>query len=186
MFFNITGIAVLQYAVGMFLTVYVLNHFYSLNPGFGLMMATGYYGGHGTAAAVGQAYEALGWSEATDLAYTTATVGIVGGIILGIIIINWGARKNYTNYVRSPKALPVSMKTGLIPKAEQSTARLELSQLFVPIQWHSSGACSGSIHTGICIVKIPCTNYRRRNTSILYCTVIWFYHEFLPEQNGWG
>ncbi len=122
MFFNITGIAVLQYAVGMFLTVYVLNHFYSLNPGFGLMMATGYYGGHGTAAAVGQAYEALGWSEATDLAYTTATVGIVGGIILGIIIINWGARKNYTNYVRSPKALPVSMKTGLIPKAEQSTS----------------------------------------------------------------
>ena len=89
MFFNITGIAVLQYAVGMFLTVYVLNHFYNLNPGFGLMMATGYYGGHGTAAAVGQAYEALGWSEATDLAYTTATVGIVGGIILGIIIINW-------------------------------------------------------------------------------------------------
>ena len=44
MFFNITGIAVLQYAVGMFLTVYVLNHFYNLNPGFGLMMATGYYG----------------------------------------------------------------------------------------------------------------------------------------------
>ncbi|MFR6332648.1 MAG: sodium/glutamate symporter [Eisenbergiella sp.] len=122
MFFNITGIAVLQYAVGMFLTVYVLNHFYNLNPGFGLMMATGYYGGHGTAAAVGQAYEALGWSEATDLAYTTATVGIVGGIILGIIIINWGARKNYTNYVRSPKDLPVSMKTGLIPRAEQSTS----------------------------------------------------------------
>ena len=86
------------------------------------MMATGYYGGHGTAAAVGQAYEALGWSEATDLAYTTATVGIVGGIILGIIIINWGARKNYTNYVRSPKDLPVSMKTGLIPRAEQSTS----------------------------------------------------------------
>lgn len=122
MFFNITGIAVLQYAVGMFLTVYVLGHFFNLNPGFGLMMATGFYGGHGTAAAVGQAYDALGWVEATDLAYTTATVGIVGGIILGIIIINWGARKNYTNYVRSPKDLPASMRTGLVPAEEQTAS----------------------------------------------------------------
>lgn len=120
MFFNITGIAVLQYAVGMFLTLYVLNHFFSLNPGFGLMMATGFYGGHGTAAAVGQTYEVLGWAEASDLGYTTATIGIVGGIILGIIIINWGARKGYTSYVTSPKKLPVSMRTGLIPEEEQT------------------------------------------------------------------
>lgn len=119
MFFNITGIAVLQYAVGMFLSIYILSRFYPLNPGFGLMMATGFYGGHGTAAAVGQAYDALGWAEATDLGYTTATVGIIGGIILGIVIINWGARKHYTNYVQSPKDLPISMKTGLVPEAEQ-------------------------------------------------------------------
>lgn len=120
MFFSITGIAVLQYAVGMFLTVYVLSHFYDLNPGFGLMMATGYYGGHGTAAAVGQTYSALGWEEASALGYTTATVGIVGGIILGIAVINWGTRKGYTNYVVSPKNLPNSMRTGLIEPEEQS------------------------------------------------------------------
>lgn len=120
MFFNITGIAVLQYAVGMFLTVYVLKFFYNLNPGFGLMMATGFYGGHGTAAAVGQAYQALGWDEASALGYTTATVGIVGGIILGIIIINWGTRKGYTNYVTSPKDLPASMRTGLIQPEDQT------------------------------------------------------------------
>lgn len=119
MFVNITGIAVLQYAVGMFLTVYVLNHFFPLHPGFGLMMATGFYGGHGTAAAVGQAYEVMGWAEATDLAYTTATIGIVGGIIVGIAIINWGARKGYTNYVKSPGSLPTAMRTGLVPVDEQ-------------------------------------------------------------------
>lgn len=122
MFFNITGIVVFQYALGMFLTVYVLDYFYDLHPGFGLMMSTGFYGGHGTAAAVGQAYEALGWAEATDLGYTTATIGIIGGIILGIIIINWGARKNYTNYVQSPKDLPIAMKTGLVPENEQKAS----------------------------------------------------------------
>ncbi|WMJ84186.1 sodium/glutamate symporter [Oscillospiraceae bacterium LTW-04] len=119
MFFNITGIVVLQYAVGMFLTVYVLNHFYDLNPGFGLMMATGFYGGHGTAAAVGQAYNTLGWEEASALGYTTATVGIIGGIILGVVIINWGTRKGYTSYVTSPKNLPASMRTGLIQPEDQ-------------------------------------------------------------------
>jgi len=120
MFFNITGIAVLQYGVGMFLTVYVLKFFYNLNPGFGLMMATGFYGGHGTAAAVGQAYQGLGWDEASALGYTTATVGIVGGILFGIIIINWGTRKGYTHYVTSPKDLPASMRTGLIQPEDQT------------------------------------------------------------------
>lgn len=119
MFFNITGIVLLQYAIGMFLTVYVLNNFFDLNPGFGLMMATGFYGGHGTAAAVGQAYNAMGWEEASALGYTTATVGIIGGIILGVAIINWGTRKGYTNYVSSPKNLPASMRTGLIQPEDQ-------------------------------------------------------------------
>ena len=64
MFFNITGIAVLQYGVGMFLSLYVLNRFFTnLNPSFGLMMATGFYGGHGTAAAVGSTFAGLGWRK---------------------------------------------------------------------------------------------------------------------------
>ena len=61
MFFNVTGIAVLQYAVGMLLTVGILTKLYpTLNETFGLMMATGFYGGHGTAAAVGAALEEMG------------------------------------------------------------------------------------------------------------------------------
>lgn len=140
MFFNITGIAVLQYAVGMFLTIYVLNLFYDLNPGFGLMMATGFYGGHGTAAAVGQAYEVLGWEEASALGYTTATVGIVGGIILGIIIINWGTRRGYTNYVTSPKDLPDFMRTGLIqPEKQTVSTKATVSSICLdPMAFHLS------------------------------------------------
>lgn len=139
MFFNITGIAVLQYAVGMFLTVYVLNNIgYDLNPGFGLMMATGFYGGHGTAAAVGQTYTGLGWEEASALGYTTATVGIVGGIILGIVIINWGTRKGYTNYVTSPKNLPDSMRTGLIqPENQTVSTKATISSICMdPMAFH--------------------------------------------------
>ncbi|UZT82099.1 sodium/glutamate symporter [Caproicibacterium sp. BJN0003] len=139
MFFNITGVAVLQYAVGMFLTVYVLDLFFkNLNPGFGLMMATGFYGGHGTAAAVGQTYESLGWDEASALGYTTATVGLVGGIISGVAIINWGARKGYTHYVTSPKDLPLSMKTGLVqPMDQQASTKATISTICMdPMAFH--------------------------------------------------
>lgn len=120
MFFNISGIAVLQYAVGMLVTITVLTKLYpALNENFGLMMATGFYGGHGTAAAVGKSLADLGVPDMTDLGNTFATIGIVGGIITGMLIINWGTRKGYTHYVENPSELPIDMKTGLVPPEKQ-------------------------------------------------------------------
>ena len=139
MFFNLTGIAVLQYAVGMFVTVYGLRYFYpDLPEQFGLMMATGFYGGHGTAAAVGNALEELGVSNMTDLAYTCATIGIVGGILFGMGIINWGSRKGYTHYVEDPADLPVELRTGLIPTEKQKSAgKVTVSSISVdPLAFH--------------------------------------------------
>jgi ESS family glutamate:Na+ symporter len=49
------------------------------------------------------------------LGNTFATIGIVGGIVFGIIIINWGTRRGYTHYVNNPKDLPIELRTGLIP-----------------------------------------------------------------------
>ena len=123
MFFNISGIAVLQYGIGMLVTITVLTKLYpSLNENFGLMMATGFYGGHGTAAAVGKSLADLGVADMTDLGYTCATIGIVGGIITGILIINWGTRKGYTHYVENPSELPVDMRTGLVPPDKQKSS----------------------------------------------------------------
>lgn len=54
----------LQYAAGMALALGILNKIWpSLNDGFGLLMATGFYGGHGTAAAVGAIYKEHGYPE---------------------------------------------------------------------------------------------------------------------------
>lgn len=84
-------------------------------------MATGFYGGHGTAAAVGAIYKEHGYPEFFDLANVSATVGLVGGIVLGMVLINWGTRKGYTNYVESPKQLPEHIRTGLIPENQQKS-----------------------------------------------------------------
>ena len=125
MFFNISGIAVLQYAVGMTVTLLFLMKMYpEMNSAFGLMMATGFYGGHGTAASVGSMLENMGITGMQDLGNTTATIGIVGGILTGMLLINWGTRAGYTHYVEDPKELPLSMRTGLIPEEEQKPSGL--------------------------------------------------------------
>ena len=104
----------------MTLALGVLNKIWpNLNDGFGLLMATGFYGGHGTAAAVGAVYKDYGWPEFFDLGNASATVGLVGGIVIGMALINWGTRKGYTIYVSSPKELPEEIRTGLIPKDKQ-------------------------------------------------------------------
>lgn len=119
MFYQNTGIAIIQYAAGMTLALLVLNKFWPLHDGFGLVLATGFYGGHGTAAAVGNMFAESGWTEFFALGNVSATVGIVAGIIAGMAIINWGSRKGYTNYVDSPEELPKELKTGLYPLDKQ-------------------------------------------------------------------
>ena len=126
---NATGIAILQYGVGILLTMYVLRLIQpDLHEGFGLMLATAFWGGPGTAAAVGGALENVGWADGAVVGYTLCSIGIIGGIILGIVIINWGARKGYTNYVTSPKDLPPEMLTGLIqPENQKKSGKITIS-----------------------------------------------------------
>ena len=130
---NTMGIAVLQYGVGILLTMYVLRLFYpDLHEGFGLMLATAFFGGPGTASAVGTALEGIGWMDGAVVGYTLCSVGIIFGILFGIVIINWGARKGYTSYVTSPKDLPQEMRTGLIPPEKQKKAgRITVSGISV-------------------------------------------------------
>lgn len=138
-FYQNTGILILQYAAGMTLALGVLNKIWpNLNDGFGLLMATGFYGGHGTAAAVGAVYKDYGWPEFFDLGNASATVGLVGGIVIGMALINWGTRKGYTIYVSSPKELPEEIRTGLIPKDKQKSAgKITVSNMSLdPLVFH--------------------------------------------------
>ena len=71
----------LQWAlVGLF-GLYVIKLIWpDLNDAFGIMLPTGFYGGHGTAAAIGSAFEGLGWDEARSLGHDNR---YRGGYLLG-------------------------------------------------------------------------------------------------------
>lgn len=85
----------------------------------GLELAYGFNGGHGMAASLGSALQDFGnpnWQSAQDAAMTTATVGLIGGILLGIVIINWGIKKGYTSQVKAAAKSSTEMRTGLYAK----------------------------------------------------------------------
>ena len=115
-----TGL-LLQWAFGGLLGLLVLNKIWPLSPGFGITMPSGYCGGHGTAAAIGQAFGQLGHDEILTLAMTAATFGIVGSVILGLIFVKWGTKKKQTTYLADYKDLPSELRTGLLPQEKRES-----------------------------------------------------------------
>lgn len=68
---------------------------------FGYELSQGFSGGHGTAGGVGNILEGMGldyWATAQGVAITFATVGLIGGMLLGIYLINRASSKGQTRY----------------------------------------------------------------------------------------
>lgn len=120
--FLVNGAAeISQFALFTLLGVTVLPLIFpGMNKGFGLMLPSGFVGGHGTAAAVGGVLAENGWEDATSIGQTFATIGLLGGIIIGVILINIGARKGKTAIIKDVKQLPNEMLTGLVPEKDRT------------------------------------------------------------------
>ena len=93
----------------------------NLNDAFGIMLSTGFYGGHGTAAAIGEAFNGLGWDEASSLGMTTATVGVICAIIGGLIFIKVAAKNKQTAFISDFGDLPDELRSGLIPQEKRES-----------------------------------------------------------------
>jgi ESS family glutamate:Na+ symporter len=99
--------------IGLF-GLFVLKAFWpELNDAFGVMLSTGFYGGHGTAAAIGAAFEGLDWEEARSLGMMTATIGVICAICGGLIFIKWAAHKKHTAFISDFHNLPDELRSGL-------------------------------------------------------------------------
>ena len=108
-----------QHTMAMILGLFLFVPLFATPEGFGFMLPVGFVGGHGTAAAVGDSFAKLGWDEAMALGMTSATVGILTGLFIGIALIKFGTIKGYTNYISNFVSLPNSFRTGLIPENER-------------------------------------------------------------------
>lgn len=115
-----------QFFIPVAVTITVIRKFFpNVNEGIGILLAAGFSGGHGTAAAVGNTFQTLGWNEATDLGMTFATVGILVGIFGGLIFIKWATKKGYTGYIKDFKFISGELKTGLVPPEKRDSIGAE-------------------------------------------------------------
>ncbi len=113
-----------QYVVGFLVTLLILVPFFDGNILSAALIEISFEGGHGTAAGMQSSFTELGFKAGGDLALALATFGIVSGIVSGIILVNWGIRKNKTKIAQKPDALSTSEKKGIYKEGERPSIKL--------------------------------------------------------------
>lgn len=75
---------------------------------FGYELPQGFAGGHGTATAIGSILQDFGlpwWQTSQGVSLTLATIGLIGGMLIGIFFINRAARKGETQLLGNSHAI---------------------------------------------------------------------------------
>lgn len=90
-----------QYVIGFALTAAVLLPLFKVPDAFGNLLEIGFEGGHGTVGGMAESFVKLGWAEGVDLGLTVATLGMMIGIVGGMALINWAARRGHVAQLRS-------------------------------------------------------------------------------------
>lgn len=130
----------IQFALAPLFGVLVISKLFpDINYSFGFLLAAGFSGGHGTAAAVGSNLANLGFTDASDIGMTCATVGILAGIFGGLFFIKIGTKRGWTKYIKSFQYISGDLKTGLIKdEANRGSMGKETvtSVVLDPLAWH--------------------------------------------------
>lgn len=103
-----------QVAIGVLAVVLLLGPLFNADLTIGTLLFAGWAGGFGTAAAIGDVYAGAGHEELRSLAFTSATVGLLAGIIGGIIQAKIGAMRGHVKEFAGMESIPEDMRTGVL------------------------------------------------------------------------
>lgn len=109
----------IQVVFGIVLVLLLLKPVFGVNDSFGVVLFAGWAGGFGTAAAMGQVFAEAGYPEITDLAITSATVGLLIGITGGIILAKVGAERGYAKHYAGLSSIPKEVRTGVLSDTQE-------------------------------------------------------------------
>ncbi|AOV07396.1 sodium/glutamate symporter [Sporosarcina ureilytica] len=143
---------------------------------FGTEVAAGFSGGHGTAGVVGSLLQSMNqpyWNTAQGVTVTTATVGLIGGILIGIVMINFAARKGYTQFLSGPGSFPQDMKQGYqsdVEKQKASGKETMLGSSIDTLTFHFALILGGS---GVAYALLMLV--KKLNVPIIASIPIWAY-----------
>lgn len=115
----------LQIGVPCCITAILLGPVFKVHALFPSTVEVGWAGGHGTAGGMAEVYENLGWGEGTSLALTSATVGLLVGIIGGMIMVNHAARHGYLSPKNHIETLSLAAQQDFVDKADKKANAYE-------------------------------------------------------------
>ena len=127
-----------MYVVGIGVTALVLTPLFGVPAAFGNLIEIGFEGGHGTAGGMVETFNAMGWSAGGDLGYTTATIGMIVGIVLGMALVNAAVRRGVVTNIRTFEELSAAEQRGFYPRAAQPPAGRQtvLCDSIDSLAWH--------------------------------------------------
>jgi glutamate:Na+ symporter, ESS family len=111
-----------QYVVGLLLVLLILGPFFDVQPMAGALIEVAFVGGHGTAAGLSNTFIQMGFPEGEALATGLATVGVLGGAIFGIALINWGIRSGKAKTISEIQDRDILEKKGVMELDDRDPA----------------------------------------------------------------
>ncbi len=168
----------LQSVLGFGIALLCMKFFPSLNlyRTFGVELSSGFAGGHGTAAGLGAILQGYGldyWELSQGVATTFATIGLMGGMILGIAMINRASARGETRILKKAGEIPMSTLKGYTTDIrEQKSLGRETTS--------SSSIETITVHLGI-ILADSALAYYLRSLAVAYgipglsSIPVWFY-----------
>lgn len=138
----------MQMCVGTGLGALLNGMWEELPFGWGTAAVFSYWGGHGTAASAGAAWEDFGVVGNTSIGMIMSTLGVLACMIFGMILINWGVRKGYATQATNDYKSNPSFFGGLLPADKKGIVGYEV----VPNSGISNLAFQMSIVLGTMLV----------------------------------
>ena len=127
-----------QYVLGLGLAGFVFVHVFDVPAAFGNLLEIGFEGGHGTVAGMAEAFTQFKWKEGAALGFTIATVGMILGITLGMVLVNWAYAKGFVREVRPFEARSREERRGIHARDRRPSAGAQTvySDSIDSLAWH--------------------------------------------------
>ncbi|MDT0303476.1 sodium/glutamate symporter [Streptomonospora wellingtoniae] len=116
----------LMIGVPMLVCAALLMPLWNVDAMFGTIVEIGWPGGHGTAGGMAPVYTDLGWADGGALALAAATVGLIFGIVMGMVLINIGARRGDVPHAAGASDAPDLLGGGQRPDLGTVTLNKDL------------------------------------------------------------
>lgn len=111
-----------QYVIGFATVGLVLIPLFGVNEGFGNLLEISFQGGHGTVSGMAESFSTFGWEDGITLGYTMATAGMLLAVLLGIILVNWAARRGHIQNIRPFGKQDILQQRGIYRSDKQPAA----------------------------------------------------------------